>query len=484
MLFRTEETVSCSMIRNTPSSFHESGLRPGLAVLTGLVITLWLSGCAINPHRPDLERLYETARADVDQPPVILIPGLMGSRLESEADGEIWPGPFFRLLFSNFRQAALEIDSDTLLPLPGDVRSTQITGKFAGRDFYSSIIETLETAGGFSFAQPGQPPEIEGRHYYIFTYDWRMDNVQTVRLLDQFIEQIRIDHDDPDLQIDIVAHSMGGMIARYYMRYGTVDVTMDNEFPINYHGEGRVRRIVLLGTPNLGSVESLKAFIVGRKIGLRTIPPEVLITFPSFYQLFPHPLNDWVMNINGEPIDVDPFNLSTWKRFQWSIFDPKLRRRIIESHDDPLEGQARVDLLERYFHKHIERGRRFMWSLTVSMERTPWRLVVFGGACTLTPARMVVEDIGSSYELHLEPDDIGRPRPGVDYSRLMLEPGDGVVTKASLLARESLDPVVPRHKWSFFPMDYSLFLCERHGQLTTNLFFQDNLLNFLLDRDG
>ena len=65
----------------------------------------------------------------------------------------------------------------------------------------------------------------------------------------------------------------------------------------------------------------------------------------------------------------------------------------------------------------------------------------------------------------------------------MLEPGDGAVTKASLLARESLDPMVPRHKWSFFPLHYPLFLCAEHSQLTTNLFFQDNLLNFLLNRD-
>ena len=31
---------------------------------------------------------------------------------------------------------------------------------------------------------------------------------------------------------------------------------------------------------------------------------------------------------------------------------------------------------------------------------------------------------------------------------LMIEPGDGSVTKASLLARDSLDPARPRHRWS------------------------------------
>jgi len=108
---------------------------------------------------------------------------------------------------------------------------------------------------------------------------------------------------------------MGGLITRYYLRYGPIDVTQDNQFPVNYHGEERVRRVVLLGTPNLGSVESLKAFIAGRQLGLRRVPPEVLVTFPSFYQLFPHPINDWLLNAEGEPLDLDPFDLETWQRF-------------------------------------------------------------------------------------------------------------------------------------------------------------------------
>jgi len=192
-------------------------------------------------------------------------------------------------------------------------------------------IDTLEDIGGFERAEAGQPVDSGGRYYYIYTYDWRLDNVETVRGLSRMIERIRLDHGRPDPKVDIIAHSMGGMIARYYLRYGEVDATIDNSFPVNYHGEDRVRRILLLGTPNMGSVESMKSFIVGRRVGLRRIPPEVMVTFPSFYQLFPHPLTDWLVDIDGRPIDVDPFDLSTWRRFQWSIFDPDLRKKIIVS---------------------------------------------------------------------------------------------------------------------------------------------------------
>jgi len=62
----------------------------------------------------------------------------------------------------------------------------------------------------------------------------------------------------------------------------------------------------------------------------------------------------------------------------------------------------------------------------------------------------------------------------------MLEPGDGRVTKPSLLARETIDPTAPQHEESFLPVAYHFFLCEQHDQLTGNASFQDNLLNVLL----
>ena len=40
----------------------------------------------------------------------------------------------------------------------------------------------------------------------------------------------------------------------------------------------------------------------------------------------------------------------------------------------------------------------------------------------------------------------------------MLEPGDGSVTKPSLLARETLDPSTPQNEDSFIPIPYWFFL--------------------------
>ena len=450
-----------------------------------------LGGCAHTPV-PDLARLYETGPLTRDttletgavETPVILIHGVFGARLRDRDTGkEVWPGGITSLLFTSYDDIALPIDADTLQPATSDLEAYAITDRAAGRDFYGAIIRTLETAGGYSKGIPGEPVSDGRRRYYILVYDWRQDNVQTARRLDELISRIRSDYADPDLKVDIVAHSMGGLATRYYLRYGTTDVLDGNDFPMSELGNARVRKVILLGTPNLGSVSGLNEFLQGFRIGLRRIPTETFVTMPSAYQLFPHPIRSALVNANGEVLDRDLFDVDIWRAFQWSIFDPQVRERIINRFPDPEEGEAYLALLERYFEKHLERARRFVWSLTVPVEYSKVRHVVFGGDCELTPARILVEEVNGESVLRLRPGEVTMRVPGVDYEKLMLEPGDGRVTKPSLFAREALDPTVPRHRYSFFPMDHSILLCESHDSLTGNISFQNNLLNILLTRD-
>jgi len=315
----------------------------------------------------------------------------------------------------------------------------------------------------------------------VFDYDWRRDLQRTAADLDLLIESIRADHGDPELRVDIVAHSMGGLIARYFLRYGGADVLNDNELAPTMYGAAKVRRAILLGTPNLGTVDAIRALIQGRRLGLRTIDPETLASMPSMFQLFPHALVDWMVTAEGRPLTRDQFDLRIWRRFQWSIFDPQVRQRLARRYGERWTPELRAEL-EQTFERRLERGRRFAWSLTVPTP-TSVPLVVFGGDCRYTPARIVVEEVDGESKVRLWPDEIRQPVPGIDYRRLMLEPGDGLVTKASLLARMSIDPTVPRHRYTHFPLDYTFLLCERHDRLAVNHSFQDNLLDALLRRE-
>ena len=86
-----------------------------IRLTTVLLLLVMITACS-RQTQPDLEHLYETSQS-VQQPPVILIHGIMGSRLADKGSGEeIWVGSIGRLAFSDFSELALAIDPETLEP--------------------------------------------------------------------------------------------------------------------------------------------------------------------------------------------------------------------------------------------------------------------------------------------------------------------------------------------------------------------------------
>ncbi len=455
----------------------------GVAFLAGVLVASWFIG-GFGEAKPDLQRLFSESKTVTDQPPVVFIHGVLGGKLKNtQTEEEVWPGSVFNILLGDHDRLALKIDHDTLEVKPDEHHAFAIADSSAGKDFYGNIIKTLHTYGRYQKARPGQTIDPVNKYYYPFFYDWRQDNSKTAAKLADFIDQIRKDYNNPNLKVDIVAHSMGGLIARYYLRYGRTDVLNDNDFPINMYGEDRIRRVILLGTPNLGSVKTMKAFIAGINLGAGKINPEILATMPSLYQLMPHPLNNWIVTTQGKSLERDLFDINLWRQFEWNIFDPEVRARVKAQFTDAKEAEEHLQVLENYFEKTIERARRFVWSLTIPLPEKHPTLIVFGGDCTLTPARIAVEEVDGVSFVRLNAGEIVNPDENIDYEELLMEPGDGAVTKASLLGRNVLDPSIPRHKYSFFPLDHGIMLCEKHNSLTGNISFQDNLLNALLIRD-
>ncbi len=441
--------------------------------------SLFLGSCATGG--PAIEQLYPAHAANRERVPVILIPGLLGSRLARADNGqEVWPGGTRKLLTSGYEDLALRIDPETLEPIDDGLVASGLFDGAVGKDFYRRIVKELREAGGYRLSKPGSKVVQQKARLYLFSYDWRQDNVVTVRKLDELIEQIRRDYNDPYLRVDVIAHSMGGLVVRYFERYGTVDVLNGNTFAVTGLGLAKLRRVALLGTPNQGTVTSLHKFLNGYRVGISALPTEGVATMPSTYQLFPHPLVDWVVNMNGEPLELNVFDVQFWRRHEWSIFDHRIWRRI---NDNPGNWPA-PEVFGRWFEKRLDRARRFVWSLMVPSGDVPLiEPLLLGADCVPTPRRLVFENIGGESVARLRPEQIHQPTPGIDYETLMFAPGDGSVTKSSLLARQDLSPAVAHRVQRSLEAHRELFVCAQHDELTSNDELLDALIEYLLESE-
>jgi pimeloyl-ACP methyl ester carboxylesterase len=454
-----------------------SRLLPRLALALVLVL---LSSCGSAPARPDLARLYETQADNYHQPPVILIHGLMGSTLVDKAGREYWPGGIGTLAFSEYRELArLEAAEESV----GGLRPGDLFYGVGRTDYYRGLVDTLEKVGRFKRGTPGESvrDDHDRRRYYVLLYDWRKENLVAVRRLHALIDRIREDYGDPEMPVDIVAHSNGGLIANYYLRYGPKDVMSDGDYRPWEHGAHRIRRMVLLGTPSLGAVTSLERLQRGFKVALRTVPVEVLTTFATPFESLPHPAAKVVLTPDGKPVDFDYWDADAWRVRRWSVFSKEVEERVLADAPDRETGALEMAELQAHFVRHLGRAKRFQEALGVPVRGNGVEVAVFGGDCAPTPGRAIL-DTGpdGQQRLVVRPEEVHAKVDGVDYERLLLLPGDGLVTRDSMVGRDL--PEAAGRSNSVFPGAQSFFLCERHDQLSVNPYFQNNLLNFLLAR--
>lgn len=442
--------------------------------ITAIFLILIISNCSA-PKKPDFARLYclENHNHAAASVPLILIHGFRGSKLRDiYSKKEVWYGDMQKVLFSSYHDLSVKINPETLQPDQTQLEAYDIIGKAGTSDFYSALIETLQNYGHYQYTQAGEPVSGEHRRVYVFTYDWRQDNVKNALRLHQYIQQLKKDHNNPGLKVDIIAHSMGGLISRYYLRYGNKDVLENKDYTPDYSGAGNIRKTIIVGTPNSGSAVALESFINGLRVGLRNIPTDVLATMPSVYQLFPNASDDWLIDIYGNPVKLDIFNIKTWKLLKWSVFNEKMRKHIVRNFDSEQQGKKRLATLEQFFIRQLDRSRRFADALSVPVKNPPYSIIAMGGDCQHTPSRLLVEEINGVYYARSRPENIENPLPGTDYQKLLMQPGDSSVTKQSLLATHA--------GTDSLPLNHSYFTCEKHESLLSNLNLQDNLLHILL----
>lgn len=453
------------------SSASQSFFRPATAL--GLVLLLWLAGCTVVPPRQETV-LYRPGADRTADHPVIVIPGTFGSRLNHRTNGRnVWPDSMWTSwMGSNPEALELPLDHRPGEGPPDELRPGRLQDNGLNRHFYDRLTETLTDAGGYECDYPGElTPSTD---CVLFTWDWRRDPLATVRRLDELVDRLRRLRARPDLTVDLVAHSAGGLLARYYLRYGARDVLEDPPVPAPMAGSSRVRKALLIAPPNFGSTQALKRALEGQPVGFDTILPETFLRIPGLYPLLPHAGHTWSIDRAGRARSIDLFDTDTWRRHGWSVYDPSVRRRVRERFEDPREGRKHLKKMETFMAVYLERTKRFHRSLTKPAPPSDVIYAVFGGGCRATPDRALIERVDGRHRIRLYPSRITHRRKGVDYGDLMLARGDGSVTRDDLMG------VVPGTEKSLFPVDRRVLICQDHDAYTASPTFQDNLLDLLL----
>ncbi|MBI2673979.1 MAG: hypothetical protein HYX23_01730 [Candidatus Zambryskibacteria bacterium] len=150
-------------------------------------------------------------------------PGGTAPRIEGQA-------LFKPFLTEPFNSSSSEQTINPVIIIPGIMGSAYKNGVLVIDPIlhtYDDLVATL-VANGYE----------EGKDLFTFPYEWRDSNVFTANLLDDKIEQVKsICQCD---KVDIVAHSMGGLVTRSYIQSADYDEDVD--------------QVIFLGTPHRGSV--------------------------------------------------------------------------------------------------------------------------------------------------------------------------------------------------------------------------------------
>ncbi|NCN58552.1 hypothetical protein GW940_01390 [Candidatus Microgenomates bacterium] len=102
---------------------------------------------------------------------------------------------------------------------------------------YNGILKTLQTQG-YTLNQ----------NLFIFPYDWRQKITDSGQDLKSFIDT-QVIPKNPDSKINLVGHSLGGLVSRSYLQ--------------EYAPAGLVDQIITLGSPHQGVTEAYKAWAGG-----------------------------------------------------------------------------------------------------------------------------------------------------------------------------------------------------------------------------
>ena len=395
----------------------------------GLVLCI-LAGCAPPSHvqsRPP--RLPLTER-----PPVVIVPGI--SREVSRLIRGGYLGLFTGLTLRTDAEAVAGL-GDPRFPAGGPDPlglPKKIDAALRGQPVrgLQPLINHLVKEEGYVRANPDDPgdknypenPAVEQKDalrvgsLFVLYYDWRRDLPENACLLAARLARIRAATGAP--RVVLAGHSLGGVLVRYYLRYGGWDAAAGRDCPLpegaggpDAPGSDYVERAVFIGSPHQGSSQAFRGLVDGVHVfGLGFGVKETIFSMPLAWEILPFAGPDGTLPLiltgTGEE-RVALFTLKTWLERGW------------------LNGLAQYPERQRFAEAMLARAVAVHRSLAGSHpEEDEIPRLAIGADCHPTPNAAVATS--GKKLLFLSRTDTAHPL----YSKVTV-PGDGVVTAESSL---------------------------------------------------
>lgn len=163
--------------------------------------------------------------------PIIIVPGIMGSSLYDQNDDQVW--------VTAFSNGDLDLKDNPILTVRhnNDNQTTQSKREYGAGSVYRNLVDSLCNA-------------FPNREVYFFSYDWRLSNEYNAEKLFEAINRISAKN---DMSVDIVAHSMGGLVTSRY---------------VSKYGNNKIDKIITCGTPYEGSPALLDRALTYKSVNI------------------------------------------------------------------------------------------------------------------------------------------------------------------------------------------------------------------------
>ena len=338
------------------------------------------------------------------QNPVIVIPGITATTLVDDyplKTDELWSMVF------NKEHARVALHPDDLryeAIEPAHVVPRQLF------PIYDDLIKALRYELS---ARADKPTPV-----FAYPYDWRMDIAETATRLGDFVEEVlartRLLHHyegASDLKVDLVGHSMGGLlICEYLSQLGR---------------RSKVGKVVTIGTPFSGSIEAIVKMTTGMSVLTGSEPKErereAARATPALYQLLPS-FDNAVVDEAGKAVDIfDPKNMQRSVVKSLTEF-VRLYSVGVRSHDRERKAEDILANMLRAARKHRRNIETFR-AANAGLRHSDW--LAIAGAGQKTRMQMAIRLKKGKPRFVIDEDQFVNELS--DGNRTSLRTGDGTV---------------------------------------------------------